>query len=117
MALDNAVTGRAPLITAAEIIERQARGEQLQIVDVRSAADYAKSHVAGAVNIPLGQLRARLDEALDPDLPTVTYCNKGVSGNAGQNILLRSGFGSVANLSGGNKNYQAYLRSSARVTA
>jgi len=116
MALDNAVTGRAPLITAAEIIERQARGEQLQIVDVRSAADYAKSHVAGAVNIPLGQLRARLDE-LDPDLPTVTYCNKGVSGNAGQNILLRSGFGSVANLSGGNKNYQAYLRSSARVTA
>ena len=54
---------------------------------------------------------------LDPDLPTVTYCNKGVSGNAGQNILLRSGFGSVANLSGGNKNYQAYLRSSARVTA
>ena len=116
MALDNAVTGRAPLITAAEIIERQARGEQLQIVDVRCAADYAKSHVAGAVNIPLGQLRARLDE-LDPDLPTVTYCNKGVSGNAGQNILLRSGFGSVANLSGGNKNYQAYLRSSARVTA
>ena len=116
MALDNAVTGRAPLITAHEIIERQARGEQLQIVDVRCAADFAKSHVAGAVNIPLGQLRDRLGE-LDPDLPTVTYCNKGVSGNAGQNILLRSGFGSVANLSGGNKNYQAYLRSSARVTA
>ena len=116
MALDNAVTGRAPLITAAQIVEAQARGEQLQIVDVRSGADYAKSHVDGAVNIPLGQLRARLRE-LDPNLPTVTYCNKGVSGNAGQNILLRSGFGSVANLSGGNKNYQAYLRTSAQVTA
>lgn len=116
MALDNAVTGRAPLITAAQIVEAQARGEQLQIVDVRSGADYAKSHVDGAVNIPLGELRARLRE-LDPNLPTVTYCNKGVSGNAGQNILLRSGFGSVANLSGGNKNYQAHLRTSAQVTA
>ena len=116
MALDNAVTGRAPLITSAEIIERQSRGEQLQIVDVRSAGDYAKSHVEGAVNIPLGELRDRLAE-LDASLPTVTYCNKGVSGNAGQNILLRSGFASVANLSGGNKNYQAFLRSSARAEA
>ena len=86
MALDNAITGRAPLITPAEVVERQARGERLQIVDVRSAADHAKSHVAGAVNIPLGELRARLSE-LDPDQATVTYCNKGVSGNAGQNIL------------------------------
>lgn len=30
MALDNAITGRAPLITPAELVERQARGERLQ---------------------------------------------------------------------------------------
>lgn len=45
----------------------------------------------GAINIPLGELRQRVGE-LDPNTRTVTYCNKGVYGNAGQNILLRLGF-------------------------
>jgi NADPH-dependent 2,4-dienoyl-CoA reductase/sulfur reductase-like enzyme/rhodanese-related sulfurtransferase len=108
MALANALDGAAPLITPAELDRRRAAGEALQLVDVRSAKDFAKSHVPGAIHIPLGELRARAAE-LDPTLPTVTYCNKGVSGNAGQNVLQCLGFAWVANLSGGNKNYQAHL--------
>ncbi len=108
MALDNAITGSAPLITPAELRARVAAGEQWQVVDVRSAKDFAKSHVDGAVHIPLGHLRERAGD-LDPALPTVTYCNKGVSGNAGQNVLRNLGFARVWNLSGGNANYQAYL--------
>lgn len=114
MALANAVRAQAPLITPAELDARVASGETLQIVDVRSPKDHAKGHVPGAVNIPLAQLRERLGE-LDPDVPTVTYCNKGVSGNAGQNILLRHGFKSVHNISGGNSNYQTHLRQSRSV--
>ena len=53
-----------------------------------------------------GQLRGRLGE-LDPDVPTVTYCNKGVSGNAAQNLLLNRGFRHVYNLSGGMNQYTA----------
>ena len=109
MALDNAITGRASLITPAELDARLASGEPLQVVDVRSASDFTTTHVPGAVNIPLAELRDRLGE-LDPDVPTVTYCNKGVSGNAGQNILLRHGFKTVLNISGGNSNYQTHLR-------
>ncbi len=105
MALDNAVRDAAPLITPAQLDARRTAGETIQVVDVRSAQDHAKSHVPGAIHIPLSELRVRADE-LDPTLPTVTYCNKGVSGNAGQNILRRRGFTWVANLSGGNKNYQ-----------
>jgi rhodanese-related sulfurtransferase len=108
MALDNALRDAAPLVTPAELDRRRAAGEALQVVDVRSARDFAKSHVPGAIHIPLGELRERAGE-LDPALPTVTYCNKGVSGNAGQNVLRCLGFTWVANLSGGNKNYQAHL--------
>ncbi|MGB7979183.1 MAG: FAD-dependent oxidoreductase [Candidatus Nanopelagicales bacterium] len=107
MALDNALRGSAPLITPCELITRRAVGERMQVVDVRSAKDFEKSHVDAAIHIPLGALRARAGE-LDPTLPTVTYCNGGVSGNAGQNILRCLGFSWVANLSGGNKNYQSY---------
>jgi NADPH-dependent 2,4-dienoyl-CoA reductase/sulfur reductase-like enzyme/rhodanese-related sulfurtransferase len=107
MALDGAINGHAPLITPAELLSRVASGETWQVVDVRSEADHAKGHVDGAVSIPLKQLRERAGE-LDPTLPTVTYCNKGTTGNAGQNVLRNLGFERVYNLSGGNSNYQAY---------
>ncbi len=109
MALANAIDGTAPLITPSDLDARLHAGEAIQIVDVRSAKDYAKSHVPGAVNIPLADLRDRVDE-LDANTATVTYCNKGVSGNAGQNILLRHGFATVFDLSGGNSNYQTHQR-------
>lgn len=105
MALDNAVNNGTPLMTPTELIQKQANGEKLQIIDTRSKKQYEKSNVEGAVHIPLGDLRARLME-LDKELTTITYCNKGVTGNAAQNILLNEGFRDVYNLSGGNKNYQ-----------
>lgn len=109
MALDNAISGQAPLITPAQLDGLRASDEPLQIVDVRSAKDFAKAHVPGAVNIPLGELRDRAGD-LDPSVLTVTYCNKGVSGNAGQNVLQCLGFTDVRNLSGGNSNYQTHRR-------
>jgi NADPH-dependent 2,4-dienoyl-CoA reductase/sulfur reductase-like enzyme/rhodanese-related sulfurtransferase len=107
MALDNAIHGRAPLITPAELERQRSAGEKVQLVDVRSAKDRAKGFVDGSVHIPLAELRARAME-LDPAVLTVTYCNKGVTGNAGQNVLRNLGFEHVYNLSGGNKNYQAW---------
>ncbi|MFI2487890.1 FAD-dependent oxidoreductase [Promicromonospora kroppenstedtii] len=107
MALDNAIRGTAPLITPAELDRRRADGEKIQVVDVRSAKDRAKGVVAGSVHLPLKELRARAGE-LDRDVLVVTYCNKGVTGNAGQNLLRNLGFAQVYNLSGGNQNYQAW---------
>lgn len=108
MALDNALK-RNPLLTPAELIRRQNSGEKLQIIDTRSKKDYDKSHVKGAIHVPLAELRERNVE-LDKYVATVTYCNKGVTGNASQNLLLNYGFEKVYNLSGGNKNYQSYLK-------
>ncbi|MGP6147379.1 FAD-dependent oxidoreductase [Jeotgalibaca sp. A122] len=108
MALDNALHGN-PLITPEKLIEKSNEEKSLQIIDTRSKKDFEKSHVEGAVHIPLGELRQRADE-LDKSRPTVTYCNKGVTGNAAQNVLLNLGFTEVYNLSGGNKNYQSYIK-------
>ena len=43
------------------------------IVDVRSAEAYQGGHIAGAVNIPLGELETRLGE-LDKTQWIITYC-------------------------------------------
>lgn len=108
MALDNAVKKGTPLMTPNELMKRQVNGEKLQIIDTRSKKQYEKSSVEGAIHIPLTELRKRQSE-LDKDLVTIMYCNKGVSGNAAQNILINKGFKEVYNLSGGNKNYQVIV--------
>ncbi|MCL2453856.1 MAG: FAD-dependent oxidoreductase [Micrococcales bacterium] len=108
MALDGAIHGKAPLITPAELDRRRRAGERIQVVDVRSARDRARSFVDGSIHVPLDELRERAGE-LDPTLVTVTFCNKGVTGNAGQNVLRNLGFSQVYNLSGGNQGYQVYV--------
>ena len=105
MALDNAINKNRPLMTPHELITLQAKGVQLQIIDTRSPKQFNISNIRGAINIPLADLREQL-KTLNKSLPTVTYCNKGVTGNAAQNILINAGFEKVYNLSGGNKNYQ-----------
>ncbi len=103
MILDNAIHGGRPLIRSKEL---QKLGDEVQIIDARSNADYEKKGcVEHAVNMPHGKLRAQM-ESLNKEVPTVTYCNKGVTGNAAQNILLGNGFKEVYNLSGGHRFYK-----------
>ena len=45
-------------------------------------------------------------ENLDKDAIVVTYCNKGVTGNATQNIFINHGYKKVYNFSGGHKFYK-----------
>lgn len=109
MALQNAIDKKNKLITPQELTDRIDNGEKFQIIDTRATKQYEVSNVDGAVNIPLAKLREEA-KGLDPNLPTVTYCNKGVTGNAAQNMLRNMGFKEVFNLSGGNKNYQSFRK-------
>lgn len=105
MILDNAMNQGRKLITADALKEKINTDEQIQIIDARVVAQYEKDHVESAENIPHGRLREELKD-LNPKALTVTYCNKGVTGNAAQNILLNHGFHDVYNLSGGHKQYR-----------
>ena len=108
MILDNALHRGREILTADQLLAQDP--DTIQIVDARIAKQYAKQHVDEAINLPHSALRSQLDQ-LDPDKPVVTYCNKGTTGNAAQNILLNRGFKKVYNLSGGHKQYQACKKS------
>ncbi|MFZ5945377.1 MAG: FAD-dependent oxidoreductase [Bacillota bacterium] len=106
MILDNALNNNRPIIFAQDTQELVNKGEKIQIIDSRINKQYDESHVDTAVNIPQDKLRKELN-ILDKDALTITYCNKGVTGNAAQNILINRGFKRVYNLSGGHKFYKA----------
>ena len=104
MILDNAIHRGRPLMTAQQLKSIMQSGENVTLIDARAAAQYEKGHIEAAKNIPHAALRDSID-ALDKDAVAVTYCNKGVTGNAAQNILINRGFKKVYNLSGGHKHY------------
>ena len=106
MILDNALNNNRPLITAKEIQNLISNDEKIQVLDARVNKQYEESHVDTAINMPHSKLREEL-EKLDKDVLTITYCNKGVTGNAAQNILINHGFKKVYNLSGGYKFYSS----------
>ncbi|HEO8421193.1 FAD-dependent oxidoreductase [Niallia sp. FSL W8-0635] len=109
MALQNAIEKKNKLITPSELTDRMEKGEEIQVIDTRATKQYQVSCVESAINIPLGELREKSKE-INPNLPTITYCNSGVTGNAAQNVLRNLGFTDIYNLSGGNKNYQHYRK-------
>jgi rhodanese-related sulfurtransferase/rubrerythrin len=72
----------------------------VQLVDVRQPKEYQEQHIPGALLIPLGELKDRIDE-LSPDLPTIVYCRSGVRSKAGCQILCDDNFTDVLNMAGG----------------
>lgn len=100
------ITRGRKIITPEEVIKQN---NDLLILDVRSPKQFEVNHVDGAINVPLKMLRSYA-KTLDKNQKIVTYCNKGTTGNAAQNVLINLGFKQVFNLSGGNKNYQRYKR-------
>ena len=59
-------------VSREELVER-ARDGLVTVLDVRPADEFAIGHLPGAVNIPLNELEARVDE-LDPGSEIVAYC-------------------------------------------
>lgn len=56
-----------------EKLMQLSRSGAVTVLDVRPEDEFALGHVAGALNIPLRELQARLDE-LDPSQEIVAYC-------------------------------------------
>lgn len=74
-------------------------GTSAHVVDVRTAAEFERQRIPGAVNIPLEELRGRLDE-LPKDGPVWLVCAVGQRAYYANRLLLQRGY-DVRILSGG----------------
>ena len=78
--------------------------EDAVILDIREEPEVAEYAFPGAVCVPLGQLRSRLDE-LDRGAHYVVMCAGGVRAYNAARILTQNGFGNVEVYPAGSKFY------------
>jgi pyruvate/2-oxoglutarate dehydrogenase complex dihydrolipoamide dehydrogenase (E3) component/rhodanese-related sulfurtransferase len=89
----------------------QAEGNGRLLLDVRTPEEYRAGHIPGAVNIPVDELRSRLNEA-PADREIIAYCQVGQRGYLAMRLLRQAGRRAV-NLGGGYRSYQLHHGNSA----
>ena len=75
------------------------------LIDVRPFEMYKTGSVEGAINIPLAQLRAKLNQ-IPKDKKIVVFCETGYTSYLASRILLQNGFCEVYSLMAGMKLYR-----------
>ncbi len=99
-------TSHIGMIAAEELHEMLQEDENFVLLDVRAPLEFADSHIEGAINIPVADLRTRHNE-LDSEQTTVVICSSGNRSSLGASMLKQHGFKDVINLAGGMTGYSA----------
>ena len=93
-------------VSAVELRDAVERGDRMQLVDVRTPREYASGHLAGAINIPVGEIPSRAGEVRG-DVAVATVCEGGYRSVLAASILAREGISNLANVTGGMAAYRA----------
>ncbi len=111
---ENRVSGFSPSITVSEL-DAFTGGKNPVFVDVRDVFVYEKSHIKGAMHIPLELLAEQMNTI--PDNRTViVYDETGKKGHQALRTLLCAGFKEITNISGGHTSLQRQARTTGFTT-
>jgi rhodanese-related sulfurtransferase len=94
--------GRVPEQSPTEVARRLASPEPPRILDVRTPAEWRRSRIVGALNVPVQELRRRLPTLdLDPRRPVVVVCLSAHRSVPAVRLLKARGFRDAVQLAGG----------------
>ncbi len=91
-----------------EDLDRLPRDGSVTLLDVRTAGEYGGGHIDGFRNIPVDELRERLDEG-EPGKPVYVICQSGLRSYIACRILAGYGY-EAYNFAGGFRFYNAVAR-------
>ena len=89
-------------------IEALTRDGSVTLLDVRTAGEYRRGHAEGFVNLPVDELRERLEE-IDRSKPVYVMCQSGLRSYVACRLLTQHGF-DCYNFSGGYRFYEMVTR-------
>ena len=99
-ATQDRVTGGVSEIQPAQLADRIARGEQLEIIDVREPYEWQIGHIPGARLVPLSTIADEIPR-LDKKRTIILYCKVGARSLFAAQQLAKAGASDVRNLAGG----------------
>lgn len=105
---ENRISGFSPSVTVSEL-DAIIEGKNPVFVDVRDVFAFEKSHVEGAIHLPLEILPEQIN-ALPEDRLIVVYDETGKKGHQALRTLLGEGYRNVINISGGHTSLQRQAR-------
>ncbi len=79
------------------------------VVDVRTREAFVRQHIAGAISVPLEELRSAIPASVASDKARriVIYCGDGsTTGPEGTYVMNQAGFKEAVNLKGGLESWQ-----------
>lgn len=94
-------------ITSAELRERIATNPGLALIDVRTGAEFERSHISGSYNIPLNVVDDRVGDLASISTPAVLVCQSGARSQTALETLERAGKTNICSLDGGLLSWQA----------
>lgn len=80
-----------------------------QLIDVREPNEYEGGHILGARNIPMSQLKTRINE-IRPDKPVYLYCQSGLRSGRAAQTLYKKGYKQLYHLDGGFKKWSGKIK-------
>jgi len=107
---ENRISGFSPSVTVTEL-DAFIEGKNPVFVDVRDVFAFEKSHVKGAVHLPLELLPQQM-KAIPANRPVIVYDETGKKGHQALRTLMGAGFKDVTNISGGHTSLQRQARTS-----
>lgn len=103
-----AAANAAVEVLSVEEVDALRQRADVQLVDVREPAEWARGHIPGAVHVPRGllefkadpSLEAYWDSAIDPAKRLITYCASGGRSALAAKTLKDMGYPRVGHLQG-----------------
>ncbi len=101
---ENKMSGFSPSVTASEL-DAFVEDKNPVYIDVRDIFAYEKTHIIGAMHIPLELLPEKSD-SIPANRPVIVYDETGKKGHQALRTLIGAGFKDVTNISGGHASLQ-----------
>ena len=88
-------------VSPKQVLDMQARGEPVVLVDIREIQEVNTAKIPGSVHVPRSHLESRIGAQVPRDANVVLYCSSGNRSVLSADRLQDMGYSTVASMSGG----------------
>src|SRR3954471_14697003 len=93
--------GRIKEVTPKEVMDMQARGEKITVLDVRDLHEVNLGKIPGTLHISRGNLETKVEAQIPRDAHVVIYCASGNRSAFAAETMAQMGYTNVASMSTG----------------